>query len=410
MLSIYWGRKTECSSVTYIMSYKIAFLIDKTNNWIENFLKKRDFKNKSKYKFKIFDNYLKIKNYDVIFIIGYSKIIDKNFLEKNKYNLVVHESNLPKGKGFAPVQWQVLKNKKKIPICIIKAEDKVDSGNIVQKTFFKLDGTELHDEIREKQAKATFNIIERFLKKFPKIFSKKQIGKSTFYRKRYPEDNLLNINKSIKENFNLLRISNNERFPSHFYYKSKKYIIKIFKEHKLIGVGKKNAPKITQQLVVARIIKYKLNDARFLLRVHNYSVKGGFFTSQSLITLKDHIKWLKLRLKSKKSQIYVGKKNKIKFGYVRFDKIKNRIYEISIANLPNYYSKGLGTKLLNLSLRKFIKKHNPKKITAVIRKFNVRSQKCFLKNNFKKVAFNKKKHITIIQFNMKQEYYYEHQK
>ena len=174
-------------------------------------------------------------------------------------------------------------------------------------------------------------------------------------------------------------------------------------------VGKQNIPKITQKVVV-KVRKYKLKDARFLLQVHNYSVKGGFFTSQSLVKFKDHIKWLKLKLKSEKSQIYIGRKNKNKFGYVRFDKRKNRAYEISIANLPNFYSKGLGTKMLNLSLRKFIKKHNPKKITAVIRKFNVRSQKYFLKNNFKKVAFNKKKHITIIQFNMKQDYYYEHQK
>ena len=89
-----------------------------------------------------------------------------------------------------------------------------------------------------------------------------------------------------------------------------------------MGVGKKNAPKITQKAIVLRIKKCKFNDARFLIQAHNYSVKGGFFTSQSLIKLKDHIKWLKLRLKSKKSQIYVGKKNKIKFGYVRFDEIK----------------------------------------------------------------------------------------
>jgi len=43
-----------------IMSYKIGFLIDKTNDWIEKFLKKENFKNNSKYKFKIFDNHLKI--------------------------------------------------------------------------------------------------------------------------------------------------------------------------------------------------------------------------------------------------------------------------------------------------------------------------------------------------------------
>ena len=40
------------------------------------------------------------------------------------------------------------------------------------------------------------------------------------------------IKKILKEeNFNLLRIGNNELFPSFFYYKSKKYIIKIFKKN-----------------------------------------------------------------------------------------------------------------------------------------------------------------------------------
>ena len=86
------------------------------------------------------------------------------------------------------------------------------------------------------------------------------------------------------------------------------------------------------------------------------------------------------------------------------------MYKISIANLPNFYSRGLGTKMLNLSLRKFIKEYNPKKITAVISKFNVRSQKCFLINKFKKVAFNKNKYTAINKFNMKKDNYYEHQK
>ena len=214
------------------MSYKIGFLIDNKNRWIEKFLKKENFKNNSKYKFKIFDNPLKIKNYDVIFILGYTKILNKSFLKKNKYNLVVHASNLPKGKGFSPVQWQILKNKNIIPVCLIKAEISVDSGEIYEKIFFKLNGTELYDEIREKQARATFKIIKKFLIKFPKTFKKKQVGKSTFYKRRYPKSNLLNINKSIKSNFNLLRISNNDLYPSYFYYKSKKYIIKIFKEDK----------------------------------------------------------------------------------------------------------------------------------------------------------------------------------
>jgi len=31
-----------------------------------------------------------------------------NFKLKNKLNLVIHSSDLPKGKSFAPIQWQIL--------------------------------------------------------------------------------------------------------------------------------------------------------------------------------------------------------------------------------------------------------------------------------------------------------------
>ncbi len=41
------------------------------------------------------------------FFLGCSKIAGPDVLNRNKYNLVVHESALPKGKGFAPVAWQI---------------------------------------------------------------------------------------------------------------------------------------------------------------------------------------------------------------------------------------------------------------------------------------------------------------
>ena len=56
-------------------------------------------------------------------------------------------------KGFAPVQNQILRNKKKIFISLIKAVNKVDSGPIYMQSYFKLDGTELNNEIRYIQGK-----------------------------------------------------------------------------------------------------------------------------------------------------------------------------------------------------------------------------------------------------------------
>ena len=64
-------------------------------------------------------NLSKIKNFEIVFILGYTKILSNTFLKKNRFNLVVHESNLPLGKGFAPVQWQILENKKKLIFALL---------------------------------------------------------------------------------------------------------------------------------------------------------------------------------------------------------------------------------------------------------------------------------------------------
>jgi len=212
--------------------YKICFLLDKQNNWIKKYLIKEKFKNNKKYKFFISENHKDAKDNDIVFIIGYTKILNKNFLNKNTLNLVIHESSLAKGKGFAPIQWQILKNKNLIDVCLIEATQKVDSGDIFEKISLKIKKTALYDEIRESQAKATFKIIKKFLKKFPKIKSKKQLGISSYYKRRYPKDNKLNINHSIKKNFNLLRIGNNELFPSYFKINNQEYILKIYKKNK----------------------------------------------------------------------------------------------------------------------------------------------------------------------------------
>ena len=61
-----------------------------------------------------------------------------------------------------------------------------------------------------------------------KIKKKPQLGKTSFYRKRTKKDSEININKSIRKQFNLLRVTDNKRYPAFFYFKKKKYILKIY--------------------------------------------------------------------------------------------------------------------------------------------------------------------------------------
>lgn len=211
------------------MIYKIAILLDKKNSWTFNFFNKKTLKDNKKYKIKFFKNKNKLKNYDIVFIIGYTKILKKSFLDKNKLNLVIHESALPKGKGFSPIQWQILHNKNKIKFTLFEATKNFDSGPIYHQREIKLKGNELSDELRKIQALESIRLIKEFMKIYPKKINViNQKGKSSFYKKRKLSDSKIDINKTIRENFNHLRIVDNRNYPAYFYFKKKKYILKIF--------------------------------------------------------------------------------------------------------------------------------------------------------------------------------------
>lgn len=167
-------------------------------------------------------------SYDVVFILSYHKIIEAKYLNKNKHNIVIHASALPKGKGWAPIFWQILEDKDEIPFTMFEASNGVDNGDIYMQKIIILTGYELNDELREKQANFTTGMCIDFLEKYEKYkIPIKQIGSESFYKKRSVQDSELDINKTIKEQFNLLRIVDNRNYPAFLYKDNKKYIIRI---------------------------------------------------------------------------------------------------------------------------------------------------------------------------------------
>ena len=166
---------------------------------------------------------------DICFLISCSKIMPKKIIKKNNINLVIHESKLPKGKGWSPLTWQVLEGKNKIPITLLEVVEKVDSGRIFLQDDIILEGNELVEDLRIKQKDYTFKLCNAFIKDYPKILNggNLQSGESSFYKKRSPIDSKLDVNKTIIENFNLLRVVDNNKYPAYFYLKGKKFKIKI---------------------------------------------------------------------------------------------------------------------------------------------------------------------------------------
>ena len=207
---------------------KIAFLFDKTNDWISQYFPEA-LKASQKFDVCVFYEEEKIQNFDLVFVLGYTKILKGKILSSNKLLLVVHASDLPDGRGFAPVQWQILEGKSDITVCLLEVSDDVDAGNIFDKLILSLDGSELYEEIRQKQAVITFELISRFLKRYPNLNFEMQQGMPTFYRKRTSSDSQLDLDKTIRDQFNLLRICNNEDWPAFFELNGVRYTLKIDK-------------------------------------------------------------------------------------------------------------------------------------------------------------------------------------
>ena len=161
------------------------------------------------------------------FILGCTKIIGSDCLKKNQHNLVVHESDLPQGRGFAPMAWQIIEGKGVIPICLIEADSEVDSGDIWIKDEIKLNGTELSNEWRDLQGQKTVDLCYRFVTNYEKLRPTAQLGEGSYYKRRKPVDSKLDIKKSVEEQFNLLRVVDNEKYPAFFELHGKQYILKI---------------------------------------------------------------------------------------------------------------------------------------------------------------------------------------
>ena len=208
---------------------KIALLFDRKNDWLRKHIPPVFFEN-LKYSVEIFYEPDQIKYFDMVFVLGFTRLIGPSINKYNSKIFVIHESDLPVGRGFAPMQWQILEGTNTIKVSLIELAELVDTGDVFHQTEIHLDGSGLYEEIRTAQARASLELISCCVDEFPKLSGKKQKGKPTYFKRRVPSDSEIDIDKTVREQFQNLRISNNEEWPAFFYMHGSKYILKIYRE------------------------------------------------------------------------------------------------------------------------------------------------------------------------------------
>lgn len=214
-------------------SFKLTIsIVCDQDSWINSFVKKMASHLKEKgHDVKILHLVSELSNGDIAFFLGCSQMIPSKQLELNTHNLVTHESDLPAGKGWSPMTWQILEGKSSVKITLFEAAEAVDSGVIYSRKKMQFKGHELVDELRKKQGEYSIRLCEEFIENYPDIVAKAgvQKGKESFYKKRSPEDSRLDPDKTIREQFNLMRVADNVRYPLFFVIDGHQYELAIKK-------------------------------------------------------------------------------------------------------------------------------------------------------------------------------------
>ncbi|MDF7825519.1 formyltransferase family protein [Pontiellaceae bacterium B12227] len=163
---------------------------------------------------------------ELLFLISCTEIVGAECRAEYGAVLVIHASDLPEGRGWSPLVWQVLEGRDEITLTLFEAADKVDDGLVWKKSTIEVEAHELADEINEKLFRAEIDLMSYAVEYFGRVQAVPQAKEGkTYYRKRIPEDSRIDPDRTIREQFDMLRIADPERYPAFIELHGHKYKI-----------------------------------------------------------------------------------------------------------------------------------------------------------------------------------------
>lgn len=166
---------------------------------------------------------------DICLLLSCGRLLSAEQLALHRHNLVVHESALPRGQGWSPMTWQILEGASTIPITLFEATTELDAGPIYMQQQIELQGHELAEEWRALQAQVTFELCLAWFDCYRVVVAAAQTqhGEASYYRRRRLADSQLDPERSLAEQFNLLRVVDNQRYPAFFHWRGQRYLLQM---------------------------------------------------------------------------------------------------------------------------------------------------------------------------------------
>ena len=170
------------------------------------------------------------KSFDLGLLIGCYELIPEKILNLPRCGTVLfHSSDLPKGRGWAPIYYTIINKDKFLVQTLLFASKKIDAGKIIAKAAARLEGNEIESEVREIDDILTLRLIENTLDDLlrEKIFGVEQKeSEAIHYNKRSPEDSRIDPDQSIYSLFDKMRALPNEH-PAFFKHRGRVYTLSL---------------------------------------------------------------------------------------------------------------------------------------------------------------------------------------
>lgn len=210
---------------------QITLLCSNKNHPIHPYLQKWKARSSFQHNITIVSEKSKAKGGDILFLVSCNEIIRKDVRSLYKSCLVIHASDLPLGRGWSPHIWELSTGAEGICLCLLEAEDCIDSGKIWKKDYILIPSHCDWKEINHLLFNAEINLINYAIDELTQIkpMDQNKTYAPTYFRRRTPEDSEIDPNKSISEQFNKIRVCDPNRFPAFFYYLGFRYKITMEK-------------------------------------------------------------------------------------------------------------------------------------------------------------------------------------
>lgn len=208
---------------------QISLLLSDISHPVKSHLERWIQSRQAKHEIELCKKSTELSGGDFLFLISCQELVRLPLRERYRFTLVLHASDLPKGRGMSPHVWQVIEGKNEIVLSLLNAEDIVDSGDIWKKHTIHIEHTDLWSDIDERIFDAELQLMDWAIEHCDKTVPNPQSGKATYYPRRKPEDSQIDPFRSIADTFNAMRIANPHRYPAWFELHGQRYKITLEK-------------------------------------------------------------------------------------------------------------------------------------------------------------------------------------